>query len=247
MTTGPGVTIRLADRGVRVVLLDIEGTTTPIAFVHDVLFPFARARAAAFLAAHAGDPEVGTAVAELVAEHAADLARGEAPPPVDGGLAPYVHWLTDRDRKSTGLKRLQGLVWEAGYQAGALHGQVYPDVAPALARWHAAGVAIAIYSSGSELAQRRLFESTLPGDLTRYLSGFFDTRVGGKRDAASYARIAERLGHAPAAILFLSDVTAELHAARDAGLQVALSLRPGNPPQPDAAAFETFETFDAIG
>ena len=152
----------------------------------------------------------------------------------------------DRDRKSPGLKLLQGLIWEAGYRAGELRGQVYPDVPPAIRRWRAAGLRVAIYSSGSELAQRRLFESTEHGDLTPLLSGFFDTGVGAKVASDSYARIAAALDVPPAAILFVSDVTRELTAAREAGLQVVLSIRPGNSAQPGSEAFERIESFDEL-
>ena len=245
------MTIRFADRGIRVVLLDIEGTTTPIAFVHEVLFPFARAHLAEFLRAHADDARVDEVRRLLAREHADDLAPGREVPPAAGfdssdAIAPYVTWLMDRDRKSPGLKLLQGQIWEDGYRAGQLRGQVYPDVPTAIRRWHEAGLRIAIYSSGSELAQRRLFESTPYGDLTPLLSGFFDTTVGAKVASDSYGRIASALGVPPAAIMFVSDVTKELTAARAAGVQVVLSVRPGNSPQADAEAFETVQSFDAL-
>jgi enolase-phosphatase E1 len=244
------LTIRLADRSLRVVLLDIEGTTTPIAFVHDILFPFARAHLASFLRTHGGDAEVAEVRRRLGREYAEDLARGETVPESafdsSDAIAPYVTWLMDRDRKSPGLKLLQGQIWEAGYRAGELRGQVYPDVPPAIRRWRAAGLRVAIYSSGSELAQRRLFESTEHGDLTPLLSGFFDTGVGAKVVSDSYGRIAVALDVPPAAILFVSDVTRELTAAREAGVQVVLSLRPGNSPQADAEQFERVESFEEL-
>jgi enolase-phosphatase E1 len=244
------LTIRLADRGIRVVLLDIEGTTTPIAFVREVLFPFARAHLAAFLRAHGHDAAVDEVRRLLAREHADDRARGDQPPPAgfdaSEAIAPYVVWLMDRDRKSPGLKLLQGQIWEAGYRAGELRGQVYEDVTPAIRRWRAAGLRVAIYSSGSELAQRRLFESTAHGDLTPLLSGFFDTAVGAKIASDSYARIAATLGVQPAAMLFVSDVTTELTAARGAGLQVVLSIRPGNPAQSGAEQFDQIEGFQEL-
>lgn len=244
------MTIRLADRGLRVVLLDIEGTTTPIAFVHDVLFPFARAHLASFLHTHGGDAEVAEVRRRLAREYAEDLARGETVPEgafdSSDAIAPYVTWLMDRDRKSPGLKLLQGQIWEAGYRAGELRGQVYPDVPPAIRRWRAAGLRVAIYSSGSELAQRRLFESTEHGDLTPLLSGFFDTGVGAKVASDSYGRIAAALDVRPAAILFVSDVTRELTAAREAGVQVVLSLRPGNSAQAGAEQFERVVSFEEL-
>jgi enolase-phosphatase E1 len=223
------------------ILLDIEGTTTPITFVHRILFPYARARLGAFASTHCGDPAVGEAVARLRREHAADVSAGAAPPAwpeadVDG-LVAYLEWLMDRDRKSPGLKVLQGLIWEAGYSRGELRGLVFDDVPGAMRRWHAAGKRIAIYSSGSVLAQRRLFQTTAEGDLTPIIDGFFDTSVGAKVDRGSYERIAAALEVAADRILFVSDVTAELSAARQAGLQVRLATRPGNAPQADAAQY----------
>jgi 2,3-diketo-5-methylthio-1-phosphopentane phosphatase len=243
------MSIHLVASGVRAVLLDIEGTTTPISFVHEVLFPYARARLAEYLADQRDSRDVGEVLRRLAEEHADSCARGEQPPPppqphhatawLDSAVA-YAGWLMDRDRKSPGLKLLQGLIWERGYQAGELRGDVFADVPEALRRWRQAGLRIAIYSSGSELAQRRLFESTGHGNLLPLLSGFFDTAVGAKTSADSYRKIAAALDLDPAAILFVSDVTAELDAARAAGLRVALSVRPGNAPQPP-------NTYDVVG
>ncbi len=236
MTIAPGA------RGIRAVLLDIEGTTTPIAFVRDELFPYARARLAEFLRDAGRSDEVRAAMRLLAAEHRDDRARGDEPPPFPPPV-PYLEWLMDRDRKSPGLKRLQGLIWERGYQAGELRGRVFDDVPDAIRAWHGAGLRIAIYSSGSVLAQRRLFESTPAGDLTTCTDAFFDTDVGPKRAASSYTAIARALDLLPAVVLFISDVTAELAAAREAGLPVLLSLRPGNAPQPDAGAFASISSF----
>jgi len=243
------VTIALAARGPRAVLLDIEGTTTPIAFVHDVLFPYARAHVREHVAAN----QAGTAEAArmLPAEHEADVTGGQSPPPlgdppsVDGMVA-YLSWLMDRDRKSPALKELQGHIWERGYREGRLRGQVYADVPGAIRRWRDAGLVVAIYSSGSELAQRRLFESTEQGDLTPLFSAFFDTGVGPKMAADSYTRIAERLRVKPNEIVFISDVTKELAAARNAGLAAILSVRPGNSSQPDAHEYEQVHSFDQL-
>jgi 2,3-diketo-5-methylthio-1-phosphopentane phosphatase len=152
------LTSRLADRGIGVVLLDIEGTTTPIAFVHETLFPYARRRVRAFLAAHDDELDVRRARDLLVAEHAIDLERDApplAPPKSIDALVDYVEWLMDRDRKSPGLKLLQGEIWEQGYRSGELRGLVFDDVAPAIRRWHDAGLRVAIYSSGSELVRAR--------------------------------------------------------------------------------------------
>ena len=238
------MTLDLARRGVHAVLLDIEGTTTPIAFVHDVLFTFARARLDVYLDSRTGSPELVEVERQLTAEYAEDAVRGDAPQP--WSTAAYARWLMDRDRKSPGLKRLQGQIWEEGYRAGALRGEVYDDVPRAMRRWRAAGVDVAIYSSGSELAQRRLFGSTVHGDLTPLVTGFFDTAAGAKVEPASYARIAGVLGRLPREVLFVSDVVAELVAARGAGMGVALSVRPGNPPQPAAGEFEIVATLDQV-
>jgi enolase-phosphatase E1 len=150
------------------------------------------------------------------------------------------------DRKTTGLKLLQGLIWEEGYQSGALRGDVYPDVPVALRRWRQAGVAPAIFSSGSELAQRRLFGSTIHGDLIPFIAGFFDTTVGPKLASSSYVEVARRLGVPASAMLFVSDVTMELDAAASAGCVALLSIRPGNRPQPNPDRYPAIRTFDEI-
>ena len=238
---------------IRVILLDIEGTTTPIAFVHDRLFSYARAHLDQYLQEHFSSAVVQDVIHRLAGEHADDQGAADLPPWREGGpadlrasAAAYVRWLMDRDRKSPGLKLLQGVIWEDGYQAGDLHGEVFDDVPAALRRWREAGLDVAIYSSGSELAQRRLFSSTGHGDFTPMIKGFFDTSVGGKTSVESYRRIAERLGCHPREILFVSDVAKELAAAAEAGCQVRLSVRPGNAAQPDAGRFEAIASFDEL-
>jgi enolase-phosphatase E1 len=186
-----------------VLLLDIEGTTTPIAFVTDTLFPYARARLVSFLSREGRADEASAFLAEM-----------------------------DRDSKSTELKALQGRIWEDGYRSGELTGTVFDDVPRAFARWQSAGTPIAIFSSGSVLAQQWLFRRSSAGDLTPFISQYFDTEVGPKRDPASYARIAATVALPPSSITFVSDVVAELDAARAAGMQTIMSLRPGNHPQP---------------
>ncbi len=188
------------------VLTDIEGTTTPIAFVHRTLFPFARDRLPDFLAAHAANG----AVAALV-EEVRRMEPGRPP------IQTLLGWM-DADAKVTPLKELQGLIWREGYAAGTLHAEVYPDIAPCLRAWHAAGVRLAVYSSGSVEAQKQLFAHTKAGDLTGLFGGFFDTRIGGKRDTHSYRAIAQDLALPHGDILFLSDIDAELDAAETAGL-----------------------------
>ncbi len=230
-------------------LLDVEGTTTPIEFVIGTLFPFARERFPAFLREHASDPRVRADLEALRAEHAREGASDPSPPwrEVDdlASATAYVFWLMDRDRKSTALKSLQGRIWEAGFREGTLVGPVYPDVPPALRRWKEEGREACIFSSGSVLAQRLLFGHSTAGDLTPYLAAFFDTATGSKREAASYRRIAAARGRAPAGWLFLSDVTEELEAAREAGMRTALVVRPGRP-EPGAVSHPIVRTFDEL-
>jgi enolase-phosphatase E1 len=210
-----------------------------------VLFPYARARVHDYLAQHADDPEVRADVELLRAEHAAESAHEPRLPP--WGPEAYVYWLMDRDRKSTGLKSLQGRIWEAGYRGGDLtgKGEVYPDVRPAFERWRKAGKQIAIFSSGSVQAQRNLFANTTAGDLSAFLSGYFDTTTGPKREADSYRQISAALGQAPHAVLFVSDVVVELDAARVAGMRTALCVRPGRP-APESQGHAVIHTFDVL-
>ena len=217
-----------------VVLTDIEGTTTPIRFVHDVLFPYARAALPALLADRGGEPDI-----------AAALGRVRERFPERDPLATLLDWM-EEDRKEEPLKTLQGITWRDGYVSGALRSELYPDVPPALHRWHAAGRQLAVYSSGSEAAQRLIFGHAAAGDLTPLFSAFFDTRSGAKRDPASYRAIAGTLEASPATILFLSDVAAELDAARDAGLRTCQLLRPddgavASDRHPQAADFDAVE------
>jgi enolase-phosphatase E1 len=182
-----------------------------------------------FLERHEADPDVQADIALLRAEHA-----GESPPPNPpmASVSAYVHWLIDQDRKSPGLKSLEGKIWHEGYRTGDLRGEVYPDVPPALARWREQGKEVAIFSSGSVQAQRDLFATAAAGDLTRYIRAYFDTTTGPKSAPPSYASIAAELGHPPGSILFVSDVAAELDAAQAAGMATALCVR--GPESPDA-------------
>ena len=227
----------LTPPNIRAILLDIEGTTTPIAFVQQVLFPYARARVREYLQQHATNPGVLADIAALRAEHAAEPATESGLPawnPSDEqrSAEAYVYWLMDRDRKSTGLKSLQGRIWEVGYLSGELQGkgEVYPDVRPAFVRWRRNGILIAIFSSGSILAQRNLFANTSVGDLSPFLYDYFDTKTGPKRESSSYRVIAAALHQSPSDVLFVSDVTAELDAAREAGMSTVLCLRGSDAP-----------------
>jgi enolase-phosphatase E1 len=239
-----------------VILLDIEGTTTSISFVYDVLFPRIRADLDAWLQAHRDDPALQGHVDALRALAAADAADGRDVPPIPGGpideslltaVAANVRAQMDADRKTTALKSLQGAMWRDGYRSGTLLGHVYEDVPPALARWIASGARVAIYSSGSVAAQKLLFAHSVAGDLTPLLSAHFDTTTGGKKDAASYRCIAEALGVSVSAIGFVSDNPDELVAARAAGCRVVLSVRPGNPPvDTDALGVPVVHDFSAL-
>jgi enolase-phosphatase E1 len=236
---------------IRGILLDIEGTTTPIAFVHDVLFSYARSEARNYLEEHFGSAELVEDIVLLRKEHSADVRLSHQPPPLVEGsrndqinsIVAYVDWLIDRDRKSTGLKSLQGKIWQHGYLNGTLKAQVFPDVAPALERWHHDGLRVAIFSSGSALAQQLLFKHTKAGDLARYIDCYFDTTVGPKTEAGSYRQIAVALGLLTGEVLFISDVVNELDAANDAGMHTLLCIRPGNQPQALAERYQTIESF----
>ena len=236
------MSVDLTARDIRSVLLDIEGTTTPVEFVYDVLFPFARAHAADYLERERDGESCRVAVALLRGERSADMASGETPPE---STAAYAAWLMDRDRKSRGLKALQGLIWQEGYRRDELRGQVFPDVPPALERWNNRGLGVYIYSSGSVLAQQLLFSTTDVGDLTKFCRGYFDTAVGPKASPESYRLITSSIGVAPAQVLFVSDVVAELDAAREAGLRTALCVRSSGSSLP-ASSHPLIRAFDDI-
>ena len=235
----------------RAVLLDIEGTTTPISFVHDVLFPFARDHVRDYLIQHSKASEVQEDIAALLREHSLDQERGEQPPQIDkatsiDAIVVYVGWLINRDRKSPALKSLQGKIWEQGYRDGTLKAPLFDDVVPNLARLRRLGTSIAIFSSGSVLAQKLLFAHTDTGDHSDLIDQYFDTDVGSKVTSSSYSEIARRLDLLPVETIFASDVTAELAAARDAGMRTLLCLRPGNQPQSNAEQFQTIQSFSQI-
>lgn len=201
------------DMTIRAILTDIEGTTTPISFVHEVLFPYARARLDAFCTAHAGAADVADALAEA--------RKLEGRPDFDlGATIALLHRWMDEDKKAGPLKLIQGLIWREGYEAGELKGQVYKDAAEKLAAWHENGIRLYVYSSGSVEAQKLIFGFSDRGDLTPLFSGYFDTSTGGKLEPVSYRLIAKETGFAESEILFLSDHAGEIAAARDAGLHV---------------------------
>jgi enolase-phosphatase E1 len=248
------MTSDLVTPGIRGILLDIEGTTTPISFVHEVLFSYARSHVRTFLATHFDSSEVLADLARLRDEHAVDLRQSLKPPPLVAGardaqinsLVAYINWLIDRDRKSTGLKSLQGKIWKEGYLSATLKAQVFADVPPAFERWRRASLSINIFSSGSSLAQELLFAHTEAGDLTEFIENYFDTTVGSKQELKSYRRIAAVLRLRTSEVLFISDVVAELDAADAAGMHTVLCVRPGNQPQPSAERRGCIQSFATV-
>ena len=208
----------------RAILTDIEGTTSSISFVKDVLFPYARRALPGFVATHHDDPEVRRWLDVVATEHGSICN--------DDVIVETLQGWIDQDRKHTALKALQGMIWKAGYRDADFTAHIYPDAAPALREWHAAGLPLYVYSSGSVPAQQLFFGHSDAGDLAPLVSDWFDTEIGGKREADSYRRIAERIGLDAAQIVFLSDVVEELDAAREAGLQTVLVDRLEDYPQP---------------
>ena len=211
---------------IRAIVTDIEGTTTALSFVKDELFPYARARIADFVRKRSDDPEVARAL-----DQARTLMAGERSVPAqDIGLEAVIgqleRWI-DEDRKVTPLKQLQGLIWEQGYRDGELHGHLYPDAEAALRRWHEQGIGLYVYSSGSVHAQKLLFAHTVAGDLTPLFNGYFDTTTGPKQAVDSYRHILSAIGLPAEEVLFLSDIVAELDAAREAGMQTRQLVREG--------------------
>lgn len=220
---------------VRVILLDIEGTTTPIDFVYQTLFPYARRKLESFLRAYALDPEIDFLIQDLEAQHELDVRLGVQPPAWSDdsreerlrSSVAYCQWLIGRDSKCTPLKSLQGKIWQEGFKSGELHGMVYLDVPPAFERWRRQGRSICIYSSGSVLAQQLLFRTVPSGDLTPHITEFFDTRMGVKTDSESYKRIAASQRHEPEEFFFITDAPKEVAAAQTAGMHAVLCDRSG--------------------
>jgi enolase-phosphatase E1 len=220
---------------IKAILLDIEGTTTPIDFVHKTLFPYAKSRVGEFVENHFA--ELSNEIDQLKEEKSQDDTSENSLEPSDPtSISTYLEHLIDADRKSTPLKSIQGMIWKEGYESGELRSIVFEDVRPALERWTSKGIKIAIFSSGSVLAQQLLFRYTDHGDLTPFISNYFDTYIGPKREVKSYQNIAGELNSDPNNILFLSDIVEELDTARSAGLETALVVREGN-----AVASEPYE------
>ena len=219
---------------IKAIVTDIEGTTSSIDFVHQTLFPYARAHLRAFLRAHSAVPEVAVQLHAVAEGEGRQLTLADAADVLE-------QWMAE-DRKATPLKALQGMIWAQGYASGELTGHVYADTPEALRRWKARGMKLYVYSSGSVEAQQLIFGHTAYGDLRPLFSGYFDTRVGAKREAGAYRNILEAIDLTGAEVLFLSDIGEELDAARAAGLATTQLLRDARaiafPNHPAAASFE---------
>lgn len=242
------------------VLLDIEGTTCPVSFVSQTLFPYASAQLAPFLAAHGSLAAVADLVQQVLEAWAEDpseeavMLRRATPQGTDPAQAvlPYLLWLIREDRKLPALKDMQGLVWEEGYRSGALVGPLYADVPAALQRWQQSGLTLSVYSSGSVRAQQLLYAHSNAGDLRSLFRHWFDTRIGSKHESSSYLRICQTLQTLPDQVLFISDSQAELQAASEAGLKVLHSCRDDcdtiSPAtySPTSLPFTSISSFEAV-
>lgn len=229
---------------IRAIVTDIEGTTSAISFVKDVLFPYARQRLPAFVETHADQPDVQHWLHEAAKEAERVETTGQQV------IERLLRWI-DEDRKSTALKALQGMIWREGYEAGDYRAHLYPEVAAKLRQWHAEGISLYVYSSGSVPAQQLFFEYSEAGDLTPLLSGYFDTQTGPKREAGSYRKIAALIEQKPEHLLFLSDIEQELDAAREAGFHTGWLLREGHPSKPSSGglthrAHPAYADFDSV-
>ena len=231
-------------------LLDIEGTVAPVSFVYDILFPYARIHGPRFIREHWDGEMLREARMQLWELNKVDESKG-APRLSNStreieisAVCEYYQWLMARDSKVPPLKTIQGFIWERGFNAGDLMSQIFADVPAAFSRWRDQGKIIAIYSSGSALAQQQVFRHSDRGDLTPFIATYFDTRIGGKREARSYSAIAHHLGLEPSAILFASDVLEELDAAQSAGLATVLCVRPGNAAVTRAHNYKIVRSFD---
>lgn len=223
---------------IKAIVTDIEGTTSSLSFVKDVLFPYARARLPDYVRQHWTEPQV-----KSLMDDARQRVEGELDD--EQLIAQFIDWI-DRDQKITPLKSLQGLIWEAGYQQGDFKGHIYEDAARQLQSWKQAGYALYVYSSGSVYAQKLLFGHTVYGNLTPLFSGYFDTHIGGKREVGSYQAIADQIALPAQQILFLSDIAEELDAAQSAGFQTYWIIRDGDGATDAGAQHRQVNDFDAI-
>lgn len=225
---------------IKYILTDIEGTTTDIAFVHKVLFPYAYEKLPAYVRLHERDPLVAEIISEV---QQTMLTEKEQIADLEAVIEQLLDWIQE-DRKHPALKRLQGLIWREGYETGGFKGHVYPDVVPQLQAWRAKSIGIGIYSSGSVAAQKLLFGYSEQGDLNHLFDHNFDTDVGHKKEADSYRNIAKEIHLPPAEILFLSDVEAELDAAKAAGMHTIQLVREGTSPTQKHATAKDFNEIE---
>ena len=233
---------------IKAILLDIEGTTTPIDFVHKTLFPFAKEKIGEYVAENfdAVNLEIELLKKEYKKDFSEQIYGRDFRDTEPETIAEYLKFLIEIDRKSTALKSLQGKIWQKGYESGEIQSVIFEDVPRAFERWNAEGKQIAIYSSGSILAQKLIFKYSNSGDLTNYISNYFDTNVGHKREAESYVKIAHALNHPPKRVAFVSDILQELDAAKTAGFETFLSVREGNAPVEKQSKHQAVNSFDEI-
>ena len=233
---------------IKAILLDIEGTTTPIDFVHETLFPFAKAKIGEFV--EANFDEINHEIEQLQTEYRKDFTEqiygGDFCEDAPESVANYLKFLIEVDRKSTPLKSLQGKIWQQGYESGELKSVMFEDVPSAFERWKREGKTIAIYSSGSVLAQKLIFKYSNFGDLSSFISDYFDTNTGPKRETESYVKIAAALNHPPKRVAFFSDIPAELNAAHFAGMQTSLVVRAGNDLIKNKSDYEVIYDFNKV-
>jgi enolase-phosphatase E1 len=240
---------------IRGILLDIEGTTSSISFVYDMMFPYVREHLDSYLSEHWGEPDLQESLATLLAEYGehqgsenwlAEFDDTVTPADLQAAHVKNVNRLMDSDVKAPGLKKLQGMIWEKGFKSGEMVAHLFDDVEPALKRWTEAGIDLRIYSSGSIQAQKLFFGHTVKGDLLPCLTRHYDRSYGPKHDRTSYHMIASDYGVPANRVLFVSDVVAELDAANEARMQVALSVRPGNKPVENPNGYPVIESFDQL-
>jgi enolase-phosphatase E1 len=223
---------------IEAIVTDIEGTTTSVSFVYDVLFPYAREHMASFISSHRNDQIIITQLDDIKKEAGKDLDEQQL-------IHQLFTWM-DEDRKITSLKILQGMIWEEGYKNSRFMGHIYADVPPTLERWRNSDVPIYVYSSGSIAAQKLLFGHTEYGDLTSFFTDYFDTTTGNKRESNSYLRIADSIGLKPEKVLFISDVTAELDAAKLTGMKTVLICRENTNNASDSSCVHNFHEIQFI-
>ena len=237
------------DVSAKVVLLDIEGTTSSVSYVYDILFPYARQNFAEFLNRRLQEEKVKAACNQLAVDTGAaglDEFNCSSESELIHRIIKEANKLMDADVKATGLKELQGLIWAEGYEKGELKSHVYEDVPGALKKWKESGLDIRIFSSGSVGAQKVFFKNTESGDLGKLFSAHYDTTTGPKREAESYLIISKEAGMKPEEIIFLSDVVEELDAAKQAGMKTVLVKRPGNKPVSNNHGHEEITSFEQL-